>query len=49
MAKRRNTEHRTAMFAISTHDTELGVQRVKEVVVVEPGSSAVEEVSSVSY
>ena len=30
------------------YDTELGVKRVKEVVVVEPESSAVEEASSVS-
>ncbi len=36
-------------FRRDFYDTGLGVQRVKEVVVVEPESSAVEEASSVSY
>ena len=31
------------------YDTELGVQRVKNVVVVEPESAAVEEASSAAY
>ncbi len=45
MAKRRNPHCNVRR---DFYDTDLGIQRVKEVVVVETESSAVEEASSVS-